>query len=61
MMVMNQELNKTIIDKSDYAELVNRSSIYHLVPGWLVITVGLVFNFILFVIAMSTRDHRLKL
>jgi uncharacterized membrane protein len=49
------------IPAENFTELVDRASIYHLVPGWLVITGGLVFNFALFVIAISTRDHRLKL
>ena len=49
------------VPAENFTELVDRSSIYHLVPGWLVIIVGLVFNFTLFVIAISTRNDRLKL
>ncbi len=45
----------------DFTELVDRASIYHLVPGWIVIAAGLIFNLALFAIAISTRKNHLKL
>jgi len=45
----------------NFSELVDRASIYHLVPGWIVIVAGCVFNSALFVVAVSTRKNQLKL
>ena len=38
--------------------LFERAAIYHLVPGWIVIAAGLVFNGTLFLIAVSTMKKR---
>lgn len=45
----------------NFTELVERAAIYHLVPGWIVIAAGSLFNSALAVIAVSTRKNRLKL
>ena len=49
------------IPAENFTEIAERASIYHLVPGWLVIAAGIVFNSALLVIAISTRKTRLKL
>ena len=49
------------VPAESFVELVDRASIYHLVPGWLVLTAGLIFNVALFIIAISTRKNSLKL
>ena len=49
------------IPAENFTELVARAAIYHLAPGWLVITAGIVFNIGLIVIAVSTRKNRLKI
>jgi uncharacterized membrane protein len=49
------------VPAENFTEIVERASIYHLVTGWIVITAGLIFNFSLFVIAIGTRNDRLKL
>lgn len=49
------------VPAENFMEIVGRASIYHLVPGWIVITAGLLFNVALFVIAISTRNDRLKI
>lgn len=43
---------------SDVLEILNRSAIYHLIPGYLVIGVGVVFNSSLLLIAVVTRKER---
>jgi uncharacterized membrane protein len=45
----------------NFTELVERAAIYHLVPGWIVITAGIAFNLFLFIVALSTRIKRLIL
>lgn len=45
----------------DFAELVERAAIYHLVPGWIVITAGIAFNLFLIIVALGTRSRRLIL
>lgn len=46
------------IPAENFHEIFERASIYHLIPGWLVITAGLVFNRILFVFALVTMKKR---
>jgi uncharacterized membrane protein len=43
------------VPAEDFAELVQRASIYHLVPGWIVIVAGIIFNCAMFAIAIATR------
>jgi uncharacterized membrane protein len=45
----------------NFNELLDRAAIYHLVPGWIVITAGIVFNLFLFIVALSTRSKKLIL
>lgn len=45
----------------NFAELVDRAAIYHLVPGWVVISAGIAFNLFLFIVAVSTRIRKLIL
>lgn len=42
----------------NFVELVDRASIYHLVPGWIVIISGLIFNCALLAIALGTMKRR---
>jgi uncharacterized membrane protein len=46
------------IPAENFTELVERASIYHLVPGWIVLAAGIAFNFILLSIALGTRKKR---
>jgi uncharacterized membrane protein len=43
------------VPAENFAELIQRASIYHLVPGWIVIVAGLIFNSALIAIAIGTR------
>jgi hypothetical protein len=42
----------------DFSEIFERASIYHLVPGWVVIASGIIFNVALFAVAISTMKKR---
>jgi uncharacterized membrane protein len=42
----------------NFSEIFERASIYHLVPGWIVIAAGIVFNGALFTIAIATMKKR---
>jgi uncharacterized membrane protein len=44
----------------NFTELVIRAAIYHLVPGWIVVISGLVFNSALLAIALATIKKRRK-
>ena len=43
---------------ANIGEVVERAGVYHLVPGWIVIGVGIVFNLGLIVIALLTLGQR---
>lgn len=46
------------VPAENFAELVERASVYHLVPGWIVISAGIIFNGILFTVAVITMKKR---
>jgi uncharacterized membrane protein len=46
------------VPAENFHELIERASIYHLVPGWIVILAGIVFNGVLFAIAIVTMKKR---
>jgi putative exporter of polyketide antibiotics len=41
-------------------DLVARAAVFHILPGWLVILLGVIFNFILVVIAYVTDKSRVE-
>lgn len=41
-----------------FYDILKRADIFHLIPGWLVIAIGVVFNLILFLIAIITLKPR---
>ncbi|MEJ2109942.1 MAG: DUF2270 domain-containing protein [Acidobacteriota bacterium] len=49
------------VPSETFVGILDRAAIYHLVPGWLVIIAGIIFNSALIVIAVSTRKNSLKL
>src|SRR5690554_491626 len=46
------------VPAENFNELVERASVYHLIPGWVVITAGVIFNGALFIIAIATMRKR---
>lgn len=46
------------VPAEDFYEIFQRASIYHLIPGWLVITAGIVFNIALYAIAFVSMKKR---
>lgn len=49
-------IHPTLIGR--FSEIFERADIYHLIPGWLVLTVGVLFNGALLVIAVKTLKPR---
>jgi len=41
-----------------FTDILKRAEIFHLIPGWLVLAIGVIFNGILFVIALLTLKSR---
>jgi len=46
------------VPAEDFSEIFERASIYHFVPGWIVIASGVIFNGALFVVAISSMKKR---
>jgi uncharacterized membrane protein len=46
------------VPAENFTQLVERASIYHLVPGWIVIAAGFLFNGLLFSIALISMKRR---
>jgi len=42
----------------DFSEILQRAAIYHIVPGWAVILLGVIFNLMLLISAISTLKKR---
>lgn len=43
-----------------FADLVSRAAVFHILPGWLVLGLGVIFNFLLILIATITDKTRVE-
>lgn len=46
---------------SNFSEFLQRAAVYHIIPGWMVISVGVVFNMTLFLTAILTLKERAEI
>lgn len=51
-------IHPTPLDPFSFSKFIDRAAIFHIAPGWLVLSIGLFFNGLLFLIALTSLKRR---
>lgn len=51
-------IHPTPLDRFSFSQILERAAVFHIIPGWLVLSVGIIFNGLLLLVAIMTLKDR---